>query len=83
MLAQNLTPLHPLPLYLPPATPAYPSSLLINLIPPLLPPLHPILLLTPPPKHPSLSHPLLVPPKHLRISQMYKIPAPQAIATLP
>ncbi|MEC0970011.1 histidinol dehydrogenase [Bacillus altitudinis] len=82
MLGQKITPLDAVGVYVPGGTAAYPSSVLMNVIPALVAGVERIVLVTPPGKDGLLSDAVLVAAKELGISEMYKMGGAQAIATL-
>ncbi|WP_178897351.1 histidinol dehydrogenase [Bacillus altitudinis] len=82
MLGQKITPLDAVGVYVPGGTAAYPSSVLMNVIPALVAGVERIVLVTPPGKDGRLSDAVLVAAKELGISEMYKMGGAQAIATL-
>ncbi|QCU20482.1 histidinol dehydrogenase [Bacillus altitudinis] len=82
MLGQKVTPLDAVGVYVPGGTAAYPSSVLMNVIPALVAGVERIVLVTPPGKDGLLSDAVLVAAKELGISEMYKMGGAQAIATL-
>ncbi|KIL23947.1 Histidinol dehydrogenase [Bacillus pumilus] len=82
MLGQKVTPLDAVGVYVPGGTAAYPSSVLMNVIPALVAGVQRIVLVTPPGKDGYLSDAVLVAAKELGITEMYKIGGAQAIAAL-
>ncbi|MGI1832441.1 MULTISPECIES: histidinol dehydrogenase [Bacillus] len=82
MLGQKVTPLDAVGVYVPGGTAAYPSSVLMNVIPALVAGVERIVLVTPPGKDGRLSDAVLVAAKELGISEMYKMGGAQAIAAL-
>ncbi|SFX90516.1 histidinol dehydrogenase [Bacillus altitudinis] len=82
MLGQKVTPLDAVGVYVPGGTAAYPSSVLMNVIPALVAGVERIVLVTPPGKDGHLSDAVLVAAKELGISEMYKMGGAQAIAAL-
>ncbi|MEH7774877.1 histidinol dehydrogenase [Bacillus altitudinis] len=82
MLGQKVTPLDAVGVYVPGGTAAYPSSVLMNVIPALVAGVERIVLVTPPGKDGRLSDAVLVAVKELGISEMYKMGGAQAIAAL-
>ncbi|WP_428828631.1 MULTISPECIES: histidinol dehydrogenase [Bacillus] len=82
MLGQKVTSLDAVGVYVPGGTAAYPSSVLMNVIPALVAGVERIVLVTPPGKDGRLSDAVLVAAKELGISEMYKMGGAQAIATL-
>ncbi|MGN7945061.1 histidinol dehydrogenase [Bacillus sp. 22446] len=82
MLGQKVTPLDAVGVYVPGGTAAYPSSVLMNVIPALVAGVERIVLVTPPGKDGLLSDAVLVAAKELGISEMYKMGGAQAIAAL-
>ncbi|MEI4789394.1 histidinol dehydrogenase [Bacillus sp. FJAT-53060] len=82
MLGQKVTPLDAVGVYVPGGTAAYPSSVLMNVIPALVAGVERIVLVTPPGTDGRLSDAVLVASKELGISKMYKMGGAQAIAAL-
>ncbi|MEK5498837.1 histidinol dehydrogenase [Bacillus sp. FSL M8-0077] len=82
MLGQKVTPLDAVGVYVPGGTAAYPSSVLMNVIPALVAGVERIVLVTPPGNDGRLSDAVLVAAKELGISEMYKMGGAQAIAAL-
>ncbi|WP_342501624.1 histidinol dehydrogenase [Bacillus sp. FSL W7-1085] len=82
ILGQKVTPLDAVGVYVPGGTAAYPSSVLMNVIPALVAGVERIVLVTPPGKDGRLSDAVLVAAKELGISEMYKMGGAQAIAAL-
>lgn len=82
MLGQKVTPLDAVGVYVPGGTAAYPSSVLMNVIPALVAGVERIVLVTPPGKDGRLSDAVLVASQELGISEMYKMGGAQAIAAL-
>ncbi|MDQ0818516.1 histidinol dehydrogenase [Bacillus pumilus] len=82
MLGQKVTPLDAVGVYVPGGTAAYPSSVLMNVIPALVAGVERIVLVTPPGKDGHLSDAVLAAAKELGISEMYKMGGAQAIAAL-
>ncbi|PCK19850.1 histidinol dehydrogenase [Bacillus pumilus] len=82
MLGQKVTPLDAVGVYVPGGTAAYPSSVLMNVIPALVAGVERIVLVTPPGTDGRLSDAVLVAAKELGISEMYKMGGAQAIAAL-
>ncbi|MED4560505.1 histidinol dehydrogenase [Bacillus altitudinis] len=82
MLGQKVTPLDAVGVYVPGGTAAYPSSVLMNVIPALVAGVERIVLVTPPGKDGRLSDAVLVAANELGISEMYKMGGAQAIAAL-
>ncbi|MGM2765677.1 histidinol dehydrogenase, partial [Bacillus cereus group sp. BC86] len=75
-------PLDAVGVYVPGGTAAYPSSVLMNVLPALVAGVERIVLVTPPGKDGHLSDAVLVAAKELGISEMYKMGGAQAIAAL-
>ncbi|WP_284386162.1 histidinol dehydrogenase, partial [Bacillus safensis] len=82
MLGQKVTPLDAVGVYVPGGTAAYPSSVLMNVIPALVAGVERIVLVTPPGKDGRLSDAVLVAAKELGISEMYKMGGAQAVAAV-
>ncbi|PNU24980.1 histidinol dehydrogenase [Bacillus stratosphericus] len=82
MLGQKVTPLDAVGVYVPGGTAAYPSSVLMNVIPALVAGVERIVLVTPPGKDGCLSDAVLAAAKELGISEMYKMGGAQAVAAL-
>ncbi|MGG0687803.1 histidinol dehydrogenase [Bacillus safensis] len=82
MLGQKVTPLDAVGVYVPGGTAAYPSSVLMNVIPALVAGVERIVLVTPPGKDGRLSDAVLAAAKELGISEMYKMGGAQAVAAL-
>ncbi|MFS0655184.1 histidinol dehydrogenase [Bacillus sp. 179-C3.3 HS] len=82
MLGQKVTPLDAVGVYVPGGTAAYPSSVLMNVIPALVAGVERIVLVTPPGKDGCLNDAVLVASRELGISEMYKMGGAQAIAAL-
>ncbi|MDM5299550.1 histidinol dehydrogenase [Bacillus pumilus] len=82
MLGQKVTPLDAVGVYVPGGTAAYPSSVLMNVIPALVAGVDRIVLVTPPGKDGRLSDAVLVASHELGMTEMYKMGGAQAIAAL-
>ncbi|QJC90259.1 histidinol dehydrogenase [Bacillus inaquosorum] len=82
MLGQKVTALDSAGVYVPGGTAAYPSSVLMNVIPALTAGVERIVLVTPPGKDGLLSPGVLVAAAELGIKDIYKIGGAQAIAAL-
>ncbi|UYO35257.1 histidinol dehydrogenase [Bacillus zhangzhouensis] len=82
MLGQKVTPLDAVGVYVPGGTAAYPSSVLMNVIPALVAGVERIVLVNPPGKDGRLSDAVLAAAKELGISEMYKMGGAQAVAAL-
>lgn len=82
MLGQKITPLDSAGVYVPGGTAAYPSSVLMNVIPAIVAGVGRIVLASPPGKDGRLSPGVLVAAAELGIKEMYKIGGAQAIAAL-
>ncbi|WLR41441.1 histidinol dehydrogenase [Bacillus carboniphilus] len=82
MLGQKVTPIDSVGVYVPGGTAAYPSSVLMNVVPALVAEVNRIVLVSPPTKGGAL-HPLvLVAADLLRVKEIYKVGGAQAIAAL-
>lgn len=82
MLGQKVTALDSAGVYVPGGTAAYPSSVLMNVIPALVAGVERIVLVTPPEKDGLLSPGVLVAAAELGIKDIYKMGGAQAIAAL-
>ncbi|MFN2744401.1 histidinol dehydrogenase [Bacillus sp. z60-18] len=82
MLGQKITPLDSAGVYVPGGTAAYPSSVMMNVIPALVAGVERIVLVSPPGKDGKLSPGVLVAAAELGIAEMCKIGGAQAIAAL-
>ncbi|OLP65316.1 Histidinol dehydrogenase [Bacillus pumilus] len=82
MLGQKVTPLDAVGVYVPGGTAAYPSSVLMNVIPALVAGVDRIVLVTPPGKDGRISDAVLVASHELGMTEMYKMGGAQAIAAL-
>ncbi|KAA6475026.1 histidinol dehydrogenase [Bacillus swezeyi] len=82
MLGQKITPLDSAGVYVPGGTAAYPSSVLMNVIPALAAGVERIVLVSPPGKDGKLSPGVLAAAAELGIKEMYKMGGAQAIAAL-
>ncbi|MGG1015611.1 histidinol dehydrogenase [Bacillus subtilis] len=82
MLGQKVTALDSAGVYVPGGTAAYPSSVLMNVIPALVAGVERIVLVTPPGKDGLLSPGVLVAASELGIKDIYKMGGAQAIAAL-
>ncbi|QHZ45472.1 MULTISPECIES: histidinol dehydrogenase [unclassified Bacillus (in: firmicutes)] len=82
MLGQKITPLDSAGVYVPGGTAAYPSSVMMNVIPALVAGVKRIVLVSPPGKDGKLSPGVLVAAAELGIAEMCKIGGAQAIAAL-
>ncbi|MCY7838411.1 histidinol dehydrogenase [Bacillus haynesii] len=82
MLGQKITPLDSAGVYVPGGTAAYPSSVLMNVIPALVAGVDRIVLVSPPGKDGKLSAGVLAAAAELGVTEIYKIGGAQAIAAL-
>ncbi|MDA1476515.1 histidinol dehydrogenase [Bacillus changyiensis] len=82
MLGQKITPLDSVGVYVPGGTAAYPSSVLMNVIPALVAGVERIVLTSPPGKDGYLPAGVLVAAAELGVREIYKIGGAQAIAAL-
>ncbi|MCY8825575.1 histidinol dehydrogenase [Bacillus atrophaeus] len=82
MLGQKITALDSAGVYVPGGTAAYPSSVLMNVIPALTASVERIVLVTPPGKDGQLSPGVLAAASELGIKEIYKMGGAQAIAAL-
>ncbi|MGE6630162.1 histidinol dehydrogenase [Bacillus sp. NPDC077027] len=82
MLGQKITPLDSVGVYVPGGTAAYPSSVLMNVIPALVAGVERIVLVTPPGKDGRISDAVLAAAHELGITDIYKMGGAQAIAAL-
>ncbi|MGM0860863.1 MAG: histidinol dehydrogenase [Bacillota bacterium] len=82
MLGQKITALDSAGVYVPGGTAAYPSSVLMNVIPALTAGVERIVLVTPPGKDGQLSPGVLAAASELGIKEIYKMGGAQAIASL-
>ena len=82
MLGQKMTPLDSVGVYVPGGTAAYPSSVLMNVIPALVAGVNRIVLASPPEKDGKLSAGVLVAAAELGVTEIYKMGGAQAIAAL-
>lgn len=82
MLGQKITPLDAVGLYVPGGTAAYPSSVLMNVIPAQVAGVKRIVITSPPNKNGTLSAGVLVAANELGVKEIYKVGGAQAIAAL-
>ncbi|ASB87222.1 histidinol dehydrogenase [Bacillus sonorensis] len=82
MLGQKITPLDSAGVYVPGGTAAYPSSVLMNVIPALVAGVGRIVIASPPGKDGRLSPGVLVAAAELGVEEIYKMGGAQAIAAL-
>ncbi|MDQ0857314.1 histidinol dehydrogenase [Bacillus sp. V2I10] len=82
MLGQKITPLDAVGVYVPGGTAAYPSSVLMNVIPALTAGVKRIVLISPPNRKGTLPAGVLVAAKELGIEEIYKSGGAQAVAAL-
>jgi histidinol dehydrogenase len=82
MLGQKITPLDAVGLYVPGGTAAYPSSVLMNVIPAQVAGVKRIVITSPPNKDGTLPAGVLVAANELRVKEIYKVGGAQAIAAL-
>jgi histidinol dehydrogenase len=82
MLGQKITPLDAVGLYVPGGTAAYPSSVLMNVIPAQVAGVKRIVITSPPNKDGTLPAGVLVTANELEVKEIYKIGGAQAIAAL-
>lgn len=82
MLGQKVTPLDSVGVYVPGGTAAYPSSVLMNVIPAKVAGVRRIVMVSPPGKDGKLPPPVLVAAKIAGVKEIYKIGGAQAIAAL-
>ncbi|MFJ8246220.1 histidinol dehydrogenase [Peribacillus asahii] len=82
MLGQKMTPLDAVGVYVPGGTAAYPSSVLMNIMPAKVAGVKRIVMVSPPGKDGSLSAPVLAAAKIAGVTEIYKVGGAQAIAAL-
>jgi histidinol dehydrogenase len=82
MLGQKITPLDAVGLYVPGGTAAYPSSVLMNVIPAQVAGVKRIVIVSPPNKDGTLPAGVLVAANELEVNEIYKVGGAQAIAAL-
>ena len=82
MLGQKITPLDAVGVYVPGGTAAYPSSVLMNIMPAKVAGVKRIVMVSPPGKDGSLSAPVLAAAKIAGVTEIYKVGGAQAIAAL-
>lgn len=82
MIGQKITPLDAVGLYVPGGTAAYPSSVLMNVIPAQVAGVKRIVITSPPNKNGTLPAGVLVAASELGVKEIYKVGGAQAIAAL-
>lgn len=82
MLGQKITPLDAVGVYVPGGTAAYPSSVLMNIMPAKVAGVKRIVMVSPPGKDGSLSAPVLAAAKIAGVTEIYKVGGAQAVAAL-
>jgi histidinol dehydrogenase len=82
ILGQQITPLDSVGVYVPGGTAAYPSSILMNVIPAQVAEVKKIVMVSPPGKDGTLSAGVLVAANELGIEHIYKVGGAQAVAAL-
>ncbi|WNF36541.1 histidinol dehydrogenase [Bacillaceae bacterium IKA-2] len=82
ILGQKITPLEKVGVYVPGGTAAYPSSILMNVIPAQVAEVENIVMVSPPSKDGTLPSGVLVAANELGVKQIFKIGGAQAIAAL-
>ncbi|MFN7252567.1 MAG: histidinol dehydrogenase [Anaerobacillus sp.] len=82
ILGQKITPLDSVGVYVPGGTAAYPSSILMNVIPAQVAEVKKIVMVSPPGKDGTLSAGVLVAANELGIEHIYKVGGAQAVAAL-
>jgi histidinol dehydrogenase len=82
ILGQKLTPLDSVGVYVPGGLAAYPSSVLMNVIPALVAGVERIVMVTPPQENGKLPAGVLVAASELGVQEIYKVGGAQAIAAL-
>jgi histidinol dehydrogenase len=82
MLGQKITPLDAVGVYVPGGTAAYPSSVLMNVLPAKVAGVKRIVMVSPPGKDGKLSAPVLAAAKIAGVTEIYKVGGAQAIAAL-
>jgi histidinol dehydrogenase len=82
ILGQKVTPLDSVGLYVPGGTAAYPSSVLMNVIPAQTAGVERIVMVSPPDKNGNLPDAVLVAAKEAGVKEIYKLGGAQAIAAL-
>jgi histidinol dehydrogenase len=82
MLGQKLTPLDAVGVYVPGGTAAYPSSVLMNVMPALVAGVERIVMVSPPAKDGKLSASVLAAAKIAGVTEIYKVGGAQAVAAL-
>ncbi|WP_163183444.1 histidinol dehydrogenase [Neobacillus sedimentimangrovi] len=82
ILGQKITPLDSVGVYVPGGTAAYPSSVLMNVIPAMVAGVKRIVMVSPPDREGKLPAPVLVAAKEAGVHEIYKVGGAQAIAAL-
>jgi histidinol dehydrogenase len=82
IMGQKISPLEKVGVYVPGGSAAYPSSVLMNVIPAKLAGVKKIVMVTPPKKDGSIDSNILVAAKLAGVSEIYKVGGAQAIAAL-
>lgn len=82
LLGQKVAPIERVGVYVPGGTAAYPSSVLMNVIPAQVAGVEEIVLVSPPTKNGGISKDVLIAAKELGIKEIYSIGGAQAIAAL-
>lgn len=82
IMGQKISPLEKVGVYVPGGSAAYPSSVLMNVIPAKLAGVKKIVMVTPPKKDGSIDYNILVAAKLAGVSEIYKVGGAQAIAAL-
>lgn len=82
MLGQKITPLDAVGVYVPGGTAAYPSSVMMNILPAKVAGVKRIVMVTPPQKDGQLPPGVLVAANEVGVEEMYKVGGAQAIASL-
>lgn len=82
ILGQKITPLDSVGVYVPGGRAAYPSSILMNVVPAQVAGVERIVMVSPPQKNSQLSDAVLVTANELGIKEIYKVGGAQAIAAL-
>ncbi|QKS72262.1 histidinol dehydrogenase [Paenalkalicoccus suaedae] len=82
ILGQKVTPLDAVGVYVPGGRAAYPSSIMMNVIPALVAGVERIVMVSPPQKDGGLDDTVLVTAKELGVKEIYKVGGAQAVAAL-
>lgn len=82
ILGQKITPLDSVGVYVPGGTAAYPSSVLMNVVPAKVAGVRRIVMVSPPDRHGRLPAAVLVAAKEAGVEEIYKVGGAQAIAAL-